>query len=136
MAIIDRAKRINYQDYKEEERDMIRKLSEVLNFFMEDVVNNMNGNIDFANLNRELITFEVTVDSTGKPITNNRFTSALSIVGTKVIRADNLVNSAQSVTDAPFLTYRNSGTGTYTITNITGLQVNTKYRLLIELIAN
>jgi hypothetical protein len=136
MAILDSIKRINYQDFKEEDRETIHKLAETLNFFMEDVVNNMNGGIDFDNLNRELLTFEITVDENGIPITNNRFSSALSIVGTKVIRADNLVNSAQSVTTSPFITYRNSGTGIYTITNVTGLQVNTKYRLIIELIAN
>lgn len=136
MPRIDSVKRINYQDFREEDRETVQKLSEILNFFMEDVVNAMNGNLDFDNLNRELITFEVTVDSNGVPITNNRFSSELNIIGTKVIRADNLVNSAQSVESTPFLTYRNSGTGIYTITNITGLQANTKYRLVIELIAN
>lgn len=134
MALIDNVRRINAQEFPEDDQQTVEQLSVILNFFMEDVVNTINGNIDFANQNRELVTITLTIDANGNPIGDSRFSSNLNIIGTKVIRAFNLVNAAVFPNSAPFITYTNSGTGIYTIQNVTGLQANTNYRLLIEAI--
>lgn len=136
MARLDSVRRINYQDYPEEDQETVEKLSVILNFFMEDVVNAINGNLDFENMNRELITLTVTVGTNGVPIAETRFASSLDIAGLKVIRADNLSNTTGFVSNAPFITYRNSGTGIYTVTNITGLTAGQSFRLVIEAIGN
>lgn len=136
MARVDNVKRINALEFPAEDRETIERLSTILNFFMEDVVNTINGNIDFDNLKRELKTLDITVDSNGFPIRNPQFSSKLDIAGTKIIRADNLTNSAVRPTSAPFITYTTNGTGTFTIQHISGLPANNRFRLIVELIGN
>lgn len=136
MARLDNVRRINVDEFPKEDRETIDRLSIILNFFMEDVVNTLNGNVDFENLNREIKTLDITVDANGTPIRNQQFTSTLNLAGTKVIRADNLTNAAVRPTSCPFLTYTTNGAGTFTIQNITGLQSNNRYRLIVELIGN
>lgn len=136
MPLLDNVRRINSDEYPEETRNTVDQLANTLNFFMEDVVNILNGRVDFANLNRELLTLTITVNNQGVPITESKFSSQLNVAGTKIIRAENLDNNAVFPTTAPFISYRNTGTGIYVINNISGLQPGNKYRLVIEIIEN
>ena len=57
---MDSVRRIRVEDYPEESRATISALAPILNSFMEQVVNIMDGNIDYENLRRDLVTVDVT----------------------------------------------------------------------------
>lgn len=134
MPFIDSVKRIKVEDFPKDQQDTAARIGEVYNYFAEQVTNALNGNIDFDNLNRRLLEINVTVDSAGTPIAETRFTTDRGLVGTKVLRADNLTNSISYPSGCPFLNYSSSGNGAYTIKNITNLPANNKFRLVIELV--
>ena len=137
MAEISNAKRIIAEDFATEDRELVEKLSYVLNNFMLEVVDAFNKNINFSNLNQDLVDVDVTVDSTGKPITpTNIKSSVANVQGMIVIRATNTKNGSIPPKSQPFLTFTPTGSGLYTINNVTGLQDVTKYKLKILVIGN
>lgn len=136
MPKIENAKRIQIEDFPQEDRETVSKIAELYNFFVEQVVNTLNGRVDIENLNRRLIEVEFTVDATGKPIGNNKIGSALGIKGFNVIRVDNLVNPVNFPTSAPFISYTTNGQGIYTINKIGGIPANQKHRIVLEAIIN
>lgn len=134
MSLIDNVKRINVEEFKDEDKEVAGRIAEYYNYFAEQVTNTINGNLDFDNLNRALVTINVTINSSGIPQSPTQFTSNTGLQGTKVIRADNLTNSASYPLGSPFITWSTSGNGTYTIQHITGLQPLSRYRIVIELV--
>jgi len=106
---------------------------------MDDVVDTVNGNLDFDNLNQEILTFSIEVDSTGVPITNGLFRIGTNRArGFIVLSARNLTNSNTYPEGQPFISFTYSGnTGQIIkILNITGLQENNEYELTIQVIGN
>lgn len=134
MSQLDNVKRIRAEDFDSKDQELISKLGENLNFFMEEVVNTVNGNLDINNLDREIVQVELTVGANGLPITTTRFSAGTGFRGSKVVSALNLTNVANYVDSAPFITFTPTGTGIYTINHVTGLKTNEKYRILVELI--
>jgi hypothetical protein len=134
MAKLDNIRRLRPEDYTEKNRPLINKLAFILNPFMEQVVRVLNGNIDQENLSSTITEIEVTVDSNGTPILNNKFNIGLPSIfnGAFCINAVNLTTSTNYPTSAPFLSTTISN-GLLVINNISGLQANEKYRLTIEL---
>ena len=133
MAKLDNLRRIKVEDFDPEVQDTIEKLAEILNSHMDQVINTVNGNIDIDNLNREQIQIEVTVNSNGIPINNNRFSAASGFKGSVIKRVDNLTNPTALLTSAPYMSFVASGQNLYTINSIVGLQANNRYLLTIEL---
>lgn len=134
MPFLDTVKRITTEEFKEEDREVAERIGNVYNYFAEQVTNVLNGNIDFDNLQRSLLTIDIIVDSNGNPIQKTQFNNSNGLQGTKIIRATNLTNSANYLQSCPFMTFTSLGTGIYTINNITGLNAGEKYTLVIELI--
>lgn len=134
MSLLDNVRRIIIEDYEEEERPLVSKLAGTLNNFMEQVVSTVNGNLDFDNINRKISTFEVTVDSTGKPITSTKFSGKRGVKGTSVINIENLTNTNVFPDNHPFISYTSTGEGIYTVRKITGLPISNKFRITLELI--
>lgn len=134
MARLDNVKRIIVEDFPEEDQETIERLAQTLNFFMEQVVNTVNGNLDFENLNRELKTLEVTVDANGVPIQTTKFSTESTIQGLMVVSATNFTNTAVVPTSQPFVSFVTNSNSLATITRVFGLQANNKYRLTLELI--
>lgn len=134
MPRIDNVKRILVDQYPKEDRQTVSQLAETINYFMEQVTNTLNGNVDFDNLKTKIVQLELTVDSNGIPLSNGKFSASTGIIGTKVIRVDNLTNTGVYPTTAPFINYTASGSGIYTITNITGLLPGYKWRLIFEVV--
>lgn len=136
MSKIDNPRRLQVDEITEENRDDFRLMSELYNYFVEQVTNTVNGQIGIDNLTRELISVEVIVDSTGKPILGGTFSASTGMIGHNVIAANNLTNSTVYPTSTPFVTYTATNTvqNLYKINNITGLPANNKFRLYIELI--
>ena len=134
MSFMDSPKRIIADDYQEEDRELIDRLGQTLNFFMEQTTNTINGRLDFDNLNRQLIQISVIIDSNGSPITGGQFSTTQGIIGINTIRAVNTANSSIFPTTTPFVNFTSNGRTTYTIQNISGLQAGQPYTLTLELI--
>lgn len=118
-------------DYPEETQETMDQFGEIYNLFVDEVETILNKNIDFENLNQELITIDIQVDESGKPISGGRVNVANKPQpqGFQVIRAVNLTNQAKYAKSQPFISYAPLGTGITTILNVTGLEANDKYRL-------
>lgn len=134
MPRIDNVKRITPEEVSEESREAVEAVAQYYNYFAEQVTNALNGNLDFSNLKRALLTLEVTLNANGQPVTVTKFAGNIGLKGINVIRADNLVNAAVFPSSAPFVTFGASGDGFYTVLHIAGLATLTKYRLVLELI--
>lgn len=132
MARLNNVQRIIIEDFQDEDRETVSKLANILNYFMTQVTDIVNGRLDYENINKETVTIDVTVDSTGKPIQTTNFSSQQGLLGSTVIRAQNLTNSAVFPLGQPFVSFAPIQSTLYRVNNITGLQPNNKYRLTLE----
>lgn len=132
MSKIDNVRRIVVEDYEEEFRPLIEKLSFILNRFMDQTVLQINGNIDVDNLKVDRLTFKTKLTG-GSPDTDLQVkTKIKKPAGTWVIRALNKTTGTNYPTTAPFISYEhNSSTGIMTIKDITGLQDSDEWELTI-----
>jgi len=131
MSEIKNVRKILAQDYDEEYREPIGKMAEILNSFMVDVTNTMNGNVDFENLNQQYKVFKITVDASGNATTGNkiRLDRRYNVIGTTCIRARNLT-SGDYPQGTPFVSWTVNNY-IMTINNITNLQADETYELSI-----
>tara|TARA_R100001086_G_scaffold242973_1_gene171264 strand:- start:181 stop:588 length:408 start_codon:yes stop_codon:yes gene_type:complete len=133
MSRLNNVRRINTQDFKQEDQETVSKLAEILNFFMDDVVNNVNGNLDYDNLSKNLISINITVDANGTPLNTTSVETGITNPSyLEVKRARNLTNSVIYPTGTPLISYTETGTTVVTLNNITNLQPNNIYNLVIE----
>lgn len=135
MGRLANIRQITSENFAPEDRDLINKLGTNLNFFMRQVINLSNGNIDFDNLTFDIRTFTVSVDANGNPINSLDFRSSVtSPKGTIVINATNTTNPGTYPTNAPFMTITPQGGGIARVNNITGLQANDQYLITVIVI--
>ncbi len=133
MGRLANVRRINTQDFKSEDQETVAKLAEILNFFMEDAVNALNGQINYDNLAKNLISITLSVDENGVPReTTSIETGITNPTYLEVKRVRNLTNSVVYPTGTPLISYTETGTTRVTINNITNLLPNTTYNLVIE----
>ena len=130
-------KKITTEDFPPDQQQNIGKLAFPINSFSEQVRNLFDGNVDFLNLNQELVTVKITVNGSGIPTTSNKVKSNLrtKAAGYVCIRAFNLTNSANYPTSTPFINFTQSG-NIVTINQISGLVANEKYSLVLLSIGN
>lgn len=134
MARLDNIKRILRDDFESKYGDLIDRLAFVLNRFMEQVVREVNGNLDFTNLAEELQSYKVTVNASGVPIGNDLVRSSINNPsGLVVIKASNLTSITTFPTSAPWISFKPSG-NLLKIQKITGLQADNEYRLTLRII--
>lgn len=130
--------RIVEEDFPQESRDVIQKLARALNPFLEQIGQVMSKNIDYDNLNRELLTYTVTVDSSGKPIDSTELKHNLKTKpkGFNCISARNLKGTSEIPSGTPFITFSYTGDNfsILKITGVSGLPPNVKFELLLEII--
>jgi hypothetical protein len=125
---IQRPRRITSEGLEQEAIPVIDRVGESVNTFMEEVYSTLMGNTGVEqNLNMEFKTIDVEVDSSGIPKFQVAYRSDLlgRTMGMSVIRVFNAFPVSQ-----PFCSFTDSS-GLVTITNITGLQPNIKYQLVI-----
>lgn len=133
MARLNNVQRILPKEFPEEDRQTVEMLAGILNYFMTQTTDIINGRLDYENINKEIVTFEVTVDANGKPIQTLNFTANSGVVGGTVINAQNLTNTAVFPTSQPFVSFNAlQQNKLYRVNNITGLQANNKYRITLE----
>lgn len=137
MAKIQPPKPLRFEDFKAEEKELITKISESYNQFNEDVYRQLNGNIDFDNLNRQLaMNVIVRTNSAGQVVNNPqiRIKTKTTPKGLSVVFAENQVNSNIYPVSHPFISYTIKN-NLITILNVSGLQANSEYKLNIEVVA-
>jgi len=133
MSRINNVQRILPEDFPEESRDTVSKLASILNYFMTQTTDIVNGRLDYDNINKEIITFDITVDSNGNPIQTTNFTATSGLIGGVVLNAQNLTNTATYPNSQPFVSFARLQQGNlYRVNNISGLQANNKYRITYE----
>ena len=131
MAKIPNFERISTGDFSAENSQDMRQLAEILNPFIRDVTDVINGNLDFENLSQNIIQFEVTVNVDGVPqnkqvnIGNSRFN------GFSVINARNLTNPSIYPTGQPFISAVPTGSQVVNVNNISNLPANNKFLLTV-----
>ena len=134
MARIDNTRRIVREDYDKEYHGLIDRLGFILNSFMEQTVRQVNVNLDESNLKADIITIKITVNSCGVPIGNNLIKSdVIRPIGTTVISATNKTDGNVFPTTHPFITFTfGLSPRVLKIRNISGLQANNEYELIIK----
>lgn len=132
MAKLNNVRRINPQDFSEDNQQDIERLGYILNSFMQEVVDMANKNVDFENLNQNFISFPIEVDSNGKPIGTDKINvNKTNPQGIQVVRLINTTNAALLPDVPPFIFFTPNGTNLVTIDKIVGLSANNKYQLSI-----
>ena len=136
MSKIPDLKRISKEDFPSEYQDLIEKLAFPLNSHMEQVRNLFNKGIDYDNLARELITLTVQTDVNGSLIAKLTFKSNLRnrVRGIVVLSANITSSNTQVVQNYPFITF-SQNLNIVTINNISNLNPETTYDLLLETIS-
>jgi hypothetical protein len=130
---LSNTRQIRAEDYDDEYTDLITQLGSILNSFMQEVVELTDGRIDFENLNQNIKTFDITVDSSGVPI-QTPFKVGLGktgVRGIQVINTYNLTNSTGYPTSQPYINFTPIGGDLIRIQSVTGLLPNQKYQLTI-----
>lgn len=132
---INRPKRILVEDFSDENKEVAEKIGYVINNFNEEIYNLVSGNLDVDNLRQKIVSINVTVNASGIPTQRTQFRTGLGnqINGIQCIRAENLTNSTTYPTSAPFITFTINNE-IVTISHVTGLNTNNKYKLTLLLI--
>lgn len=131
---LSNVRRIVVEDFKQEQRETVGKLAEILNTFMDEVVSLSQGNITIENLNRTLVQIDVTIGVDGKPVGVNQINTGLSsYTGNKIVNVQSL-NGGDNVISAPYIDCSYQGNGLVKINKIIGLPAGKKLRVTIEFI--
>lgn len=123
-------RRLNREDFQDAPKWLEPMLS-VLNAFMDSVFTIMNRNISLTdNLNIQIATITVTTDSNGDitPI-KVRTTVRGRVIGMTVIR---VLSQDQNI-QAPFIDYVQNE-NIVTINKLAGLNIDTKYKIIVLMI--
>lgn len=135
MAKVPELRRIVTEEFKEDQRELIDKLGVVLNLFMQQTIDALNGNLDSVNIKQEYKDITVAVNSSGIPIQDTIMKSNIKgrVQGMEVVRAENLTNPGTFPTGGIFITWTVVNT-LIRVQHITGLQANQQYTLRVKLI--
>ncbi len=132
---LSNTKRIIVEDFPQDDRETISKLANILNSFMDEVIDLSRKNIGFDNLNRSLVILDTSVDASGKPIGVSQLDTKLKTYkGKNIIDIQALSNGAANVVSAPYMDCTPQGNGFVKINKIYGIAPNTKVRITIEFI--
>lgn len=134
MAQISNVRRIIVEDYPEDSREVVDKLAEVINNFMDEVTEMSQGNIDYDNLSRIKFTFDVVVDANGVPQGVRQINTGLRSYSGKIIIDAQSLQGGANVVSTPYIDLTNKGNGVFQINQIFGLPPGKKIRLTVEFI--
>lgn len=134
---LQNAKRITLEGVPSEQQQAVSEIALVVNTFMEDVVNIINGNVGFDNLSREIISFPVQTDNLGNVKQAVDIKTRLSFAprGCNVCNIMMTDNPQQvpNITNTPFVCFTPLTNNSIRITKILNLQKNTKYTIFLEI---
>lgn len=133
MALLPTYKRLNNQDYPEDDKDLVDRLGASLNDAIQSVFDALNKKLTFDdNFLGSIKDVNVTVDANGTPTVQTFLNTGVgaSAKGIIVVRADNLTNSNGYPLGAPFVSWAVTNNGIQ-ILNVRGLIPGNQYRLRI-----
>lgn len=134
MAKLNVVRRIIKEDFNAKDRELVGKLAFPINQFIEQVVQAFNKNLTVSdNLPFEYKTFQVSVDANGTPKATVAFKTGIKVIGTVVLRADN-VQDTTPLTGAPFMQFTIVN-GVVTVNRITGLPADKNYNITVLLLS-
>lgn len=135
MALIDNPQKLKAEDFTEEHRETVEKISTIYNYFVEQVTNTINGNLDKDNTTSDLVEIDLIVDANGIPTYGSKFSAKSGMKGSKVVSCKS-VGSITYPSSAPFITFETVSSTLYNIKHCTGIQANVKFKVLLELMPN
>jgi hypothetical protein len=129
---LNNLKRIVVEEFSQEDQPVVEKLAFSLNPMLDQLTTAFNKNIDFDNLNQEVLEFVVEVDNNGRPKVPTELRSSLRtrVRGYVVIRAQNENPNGPIPTASPLISYNQNESGVRVI-GVTGLPANNKFRLTV-----
>lgn len=132
MARVPDIRRLDKSDFDKENQDLVDKLAFPLNSFMEQTRAAFQKNIDFVNLNQEVILLSVIVDEIGTPVQKTQYKSTLNtkVLGNVCIASVNTTTAGAFPNGQPFLTFAQDA-NIVTVTNIKGLVAGQRYTLTV-----
>lgn len=124
MARIPDLRLITKEDFDGKDQALIDKIAFPINNFMQQVVNVLKNGVDFNNLNMQIITLSVSVNSTGYPVSAIQFKNNLStkVIGMICINAINQSSTIRFPTAQPFISW-SQNSNVLAINNISGLPI-------------
>lgn len=127
--------KLRTEDFPSDLQESIGKIGKIYNQFTDSVYRVLNGNIDFDNLDRQLVQVDITTDSKGALVNapQIKLTTKTRVNGINCVSAINLVNPSIYPSGAPFISFSTNGQ-VLSILNITGIQASSQYRLTLELL--
>lgn len=131
---LNNVRRIVVEDYKQDHRETVAKLAEILNSFMEEVTQLSQGNIGIENLTRNIVKFDLIVDALGNPMGVSQMNIGLSSYSGKNIIDIQSLSGGANVISAPYLDCSYQGNGLVKIHRFLGLPPGKKVRITIEFI--
>ncbi len=134
MAQLTNVRRIVIEDFPSEDRETVGKLASTLNNFMEEVTELSRNSVDYDNLRRTKITFDVVVDASGKPQGITQINTGLSTYSGKLLIDVQGISASDVVISAPWLDCTYQGNGLVRINRILGLPSGKKMRVTVEFI--
>jgi hypothetical protein len=135
MGQIQIPKKIKVEDFSSKDQPLVSKLGYIINDFTESIYFLLQKGIDFTNLNRQIVTITVNMDSSAKLVNPPQIAYDLKNKpqGITCVYAQNTKDSTVFPISAPFVTWQIAN-NRVTLTNISGLQANSQYILSLELI--
>jgi hypothetical protein len=126
-------KRLVVEDFDQASQTMIGKLASILNPMVDQLNSGLHNNLDYNNLNQQIITFNVTVNTLGVPTSPLQLNSTINtpVQGMTVINAVNNTDATPLV-GAPFISFTRSTNVLY-INQITGLAAGKGYSITVQI---
>jgi len=135
MPKVSSTRRIVPEDFAPDMQDTAAKIAGPVNDFSDEIIQVINGSLDFDNLARRMITLDVTVDANGKPTTQLKLATGLGFVS--MIHIGKVFNKSSNVarlTSAPYVDWTYTGGGFITVNYFLGLTAGTKYSITLEIV--
>lgn len=131
-------KRLSYDNVPEEQQQTVETIANIINPFMDDVSQIVNGNINFDNLSFKTAKFEVKTDSNGLIIGQLIINTGLKKQPTGCLimdlRMSNDSNSVPNIDNTPFMLWRAYSESTVKVDKILNLKANSAYLITVMFI--
>ncbi len=116
--------------------EIVETIAGSYNDFADELLEVINGGLDFENLSRRKITLDISFNSSGIPLGNAVVNTGLSFVSILYIgKIQNVTSPASRITQVPYLDWTYQGGGFLKINYGVGFTAGVKYKLTLELVA-
>lgn len=138
MARVPDIKRIRKEDFDSEDQAVVEKIAYSVNTFMDQVIVALSKNLNFDNIDQQLVDYTISLGSAGELINppNIRIDLRSRPSGVLCISALNVNNPNTFPTGQPFVSYGVVNNRTISVRNISGLQPDSTYRLTLLIIGS